>query len=229
MSFTPVTSGHAHAGAGNPVEVTLSIQAGDLIVAATSCGDNTATITVSDGTNTYTKLTKFTYTPDDYRAGQVHYVLASAVGGSVIFACTCSPDAQRELFVWVFRPSATPVIDQSNGSGNASSTSVTSGNVTTTGTDELSVGWQENESVAAPSSMQINGVAAEDTLVCGNNFSMWYVRESATYTGAATCTIASAGRSLGLIATFKITAPQNPINLAFQDDINADVIRQMGG
>lgn len=109
----------------------------------------------------------------------------------------------RQMFVFEVTHASTLVFDSSNRS-TGTGTAVSSGNITTTGTEEINVGSYGDYSGGGLSAMQINGVAADGTLTVSGGFDRgWHRRTTATYTGQATATSDTGGEWSSHIISFK--------------------------
>lgn len=208
MSFTLVNSGAAsNSGSGGTLGVAVdSVNVGDLVFVAGSHGTDTGAMTCSDGTSSLTGLTQLNF-GNSAGAIQGFYLLSSVASGTVTYTITYTgTPGGRNIVVYVFTPSATPTFDKQNGSEVVSTNGV-SGNVTTTGTDELAFGAQLNENASASSAEAVNSVARTAVIDSGNHSTLWYTTPSATFTGQATETIGSSTRILTIIGTFYIPLP----------------------
>lgn len=215
MSFTLVNSAAtSNNGSGSSLGVALSgtpVSAGDLVVVTASCGGAGIGIdSVSDGTTTFSTLTQLTSGNNGARI-RGFYLLASVATGlptyTVTFSANCT---SRSITVYIFTPTAAVTFDQQNGTEVIASTNGVSGNVTTTGTDEMVLASQMNENQSASSSEQINSLAATGSINSGTNHTLWYLAFASTFTGQATETIGSSTRILTIIAGFKIAVAAKP-------------------
>lgn len=203
--WTDIAHGNAHNGAGNAVSVSLTgISSGDVVIAFVATSSTSATISITNGGDTFTARTSAQQLNGSILV-QFFDCLSATVTGSVTYTVTTTPDSFRKLEVWVFRASGgTPSFDAGTGQGDVTS-SHSSGNVTTTGTVELSIAGASDDNVGAVSNMQINGVAATGSDVDSNNWPVFYALESSTYTGAATWTEASGTSAATVVVTYKIS------------------------
>jgi len=220
MSFTLRNNNeNGGAGLGATIAVTLTganVQAGDLVVIGVGCATTAPDVlsSISDGTATYHLLGDNASGATDHL--QMAYLLGSetkATGLPTYQANFSGAGAsQREIHVWVFTPSATESLDTERHDGNnASSAAIDTGAITTTGTDELCITVGYFDAAQAPSSMQINSVAATGSMAPGGNQASWYTQPSATFTGNGTATITGT-RWMACIAAFKIgtSGPGSP-------------------
>lgn len=167
----------------------------------------TTTITVSDGTSSLTAdtLGQQTHSNNNFHA-EFFYLLSSVASGSVTYTATFGASVPyRVIMCWEYSYSGTLVYDTSQ-FGQGSSTSLASGNITTTGTDEVVVAGYGEFSAETLSSMQINGVAANHThqLFSPNFTATWDRVVSATFTGQATATIAASADWMVHVLALKI-------------------------
>ena len=211
MAFTLVGSGAtSNNGSGGSLGTTTSgtVQAGDLIVAVASNFGTAGIPSLSDGTTTFTALTQLTGAADELR---MFYLLASVATGNPTYTVTFTgTPTSRSLEVYVFRPTAAVTFDQQNGTVSAGSSTAPSGNVSTTGTDELSFGTQYNQNQSASSSETINGTARTAVIDSGTHATLWYLANASTYTGQSNANIGSTTTCLGAIATFLIAVAAKP-------------------
>lgn len=203
--FTLNTSGAtASGGGGTTIDKALTgILADDFVFVV--CGNlSSNTMTVSDGTTSFTAATVRSNNTIRFQA---FYLLASVATGNVTYTCTFgASSSSRDISVYVFTPTATPSFDQEASTGSATGTSLTSGNVTTTGTDEIVFGAGYNDNTSIYSAQQINSVAADGTTSQPGEVSIWYRVVTATFTGQATATIATSSRWICTVTAFKIAA-----------------------
>lgn len=210
MSFT-LNNGNSGINSGSNISVAVvvtGVLAGDLVVAyANDNGGVQSPITISDGTTSLTPLTEVTIST--VVESQIFYLLSSVASGSVTYTATWNANVSTpSLAVYVFTPSGTVVFDQANQAGGAGVTTKSSGNITTTGTDELVFGAQQGES--AYISLTING-SAPTALVGTGSFRLGYLAFGSTFTGDCFATQTSAGRLAAHIASFKITGGGAPV------------------
>lgn len=200
-SFTDVNrNSTSSAGSATTLGVAVTgVHVGDLIFVWAGTRDGNQAISgVSDGT---TSLTCLTAAVNGTMQGRICYLLASVASGTVTYTATFAAAAtNRFIGSWVFTPTAAATFDQQNSATDADV--LTSGNITTTGSDELVVAGDIN-SQAAHASMQIGGVNATATDSDGVG-AFWY--RATTGTVAATGAAAGALTSVTAIASFKIGA-----------------------
>lgn len=205
MSFTLVNSGvNSNNGSGGTLGIAITgVHANDLIFASASCSGVAGITSVSDGTTTFTTQTE-QHTGNSGNSIRSFYLLASVASGTLTYTVTYSgTPTSRSLTVYVFTPSSAASLDGFNATETIATTAGVSGNITTTGTDELCFGSQVNENASASSVEKVNGVAATAVINSGTNHTLWYTTPSATFTGQATETIGSSTRTLTVVAAFK--------------------------
>ena len=202
-SFTFVQSNVSDSG--TTVALT-GVTAGNLIViwvkweAATA----NASASISDGTSSLTMATaghQGTSAP----SGQFGYLL-SANGGNRTYTVTVPAGGSFiRLRVAEFSYTGGTLSFDVGNIGAGSSTAPASGNVTTTGTDELAFGGYAEISGATPSSPLINGLTASTLPTQGSYTRLWYKTFSSTFTGNASITLSGSGGWVCNIISFKIS------------------------
>lgn len=204
MAFTFVAMTGADTGDPDPsgtpgttldADASLNVQAGDLLICWAKW-ELAQGATLSMAKDTGSPANAFTFDAAN-RANHGNGELSSAFGYKVAasadatatFRLTHSATASyRRFFVLQFRPdSGDTVTKDGNGAiATGSSTAPNSGNITTTGTDEVVVGGYGEYSALTTSSELINGVSAtEPTGSPRANSSVWYRILTATFTGGA--------------------------------------------
>lgn len=212
MAFTFVQSVGTDDVGGTPGSTdSLTISAataGSLLVAWVKHEGASTTISVTDGTSTFTPATKSSHGNGDL-FGQFHYLLSANGGATTI---TTNLVASRPyLSLIVFEHTYTGgacTFDVENGNA-ATGSSLSSGNITTTGTDELVFCGYGEYSTQFPSTEQINGLAASnirDVPNVNNYSSAWSRAFGATFTGQGTATLVGSADYILRLASFKITA-----------------------
>lgn len=181
---TTITTSLTGITAGHPIVCWVKHEGGD-----------TVTITVSDGTTSFTSRPIIHSTTASITSGQFFYLLASVATGSVTYTATFSSGVPyRSIACYDLSAGATAAFDVSNGSGadSAGGNTITSGTVTTTGSTAVAFGGYAEASGATFSSPLINGVAADHTQNVGTYGRVWMKILSATFSGgAATATLPS--------------------------------------
>ena len=214
MGFTFKNFGVASA-ASDTCNVTLtgtSVSAGDLIVAwcgwaqtesGSSFTDSGGSIFLGAGINTGGPWTDVN--------GQFIYCLSSVATGLPTYTLTKTGTLFPMFYVFVYTPTATPVLDQqiySAGLGGAGSTSPDSGSITTTGSDELVVGGLLAENDATPvTAYAIGGVGAGPQIASFQASAFTIGMWSGTTTGTvnATATLNLSEKWLSNAISFKIS------------------------
>ena len=208
MSAIVQKAGNTFTGTTGSVTVN-STGSGNLILVSVKDESGSATsVAVSDGT------TSFTVTDTHNFGGASGFnltwaYLLSSNSGKTSIDVTMGASRECQVSVWEISPTggSTWALDV-GGTGSfaqGNSATPTSGDVTTTGTDEAVFGAYADFSGSTPSTFQINGVAADDSKI--QTFSASWVRLlGATFTnGHANCTISANEWIAGIIA-FKATA-----------------------
>lgn len=203
-SFTSVNrNSTSSAGSATTLGVAVTgVHVGDLIF-VWSGNDGSQTVSgVSDGTTSLTCLTGVVNTSMN---GRICYLLASVASGTVTYTATFAAAAtSRFIGAWAFTPSASASFDQQNSASDT--TALSSGNITTVGSDVLVVAGDINDA-GVHTALQIGGVNATATDSDANG-AFWY--RATTGTVAATGTATAAGRSITAIASFAIAAGLPP-------------------
>ena len=164
------------------------MQAGSLIVAFAKWeGAAGSTVTLSDGTSTFTADVQ-----NDAANGDLHgrflYLPASVKTGTVTYTASWSPARPfRRLAVYEYRAGGGPVSFDASNRATATTGNLNTGNVTTTGLDEVAFGAYGEYNTTTTTGEQIGGLAA-DQVVRASFVSMWSRRFTGTFTGAATAT-----------------------------------------
>jgi hypothetical protein len=193
---------------GDPSGTTLSVpltgvQAGSLLVAYVKWeGPAGAALTLSDGTSTFTADPVVSLANGDLHGG-FYYLLSSSASGTVTYTATWNTARPyRRMMIYEYSYSGGAVVfDASNRA--AGTGTLNSGNITTTGTEEIVFGAYGEYHATPTSTERINGVAA-DQVVRASWASMWSKSFTAPFTGAAT---ANAGPEwIGSVIAFKRTA-----------------------
>jgi hypothetical protein len=197
------SSGSTTAGNATTQAVTLtSIQAGDLIVLY--FGDDTSTtISVSDGTSSLTTTSLAGFAG---QFGAFAYLLSSVATGSVTYTVTYGASVgDRTIVGFAFRPLSGATVSKDGTEqfeSVATGTSVTTPNITTTGTDGVAVGAVAQDNVATPSAQQINATNADGTQTGGIIGSGWYKTYTSGFTGNATATLSASAKHIGALIAF---------------------------
>ena len=187
------------------------VTAGNLIVLWVKWeGTTTGGATVSDGT---TSLTMGTLSdPGDNTVGQFAYLL-SANGGNKTYTVTFPTGATfPRLRIAEFSYSGTISLDAQN-IGSGDSAAPASGNITTTGTDEIVLGGFSESALVTLSSPLINASAAT-FVVGGVHTKMWYRIVTSTFTGNASATSDTSSFWVSNVIAFKIASASGAVTKA---------------
>lgn len=213
MSFTYVNANAAGGGSSSVGSIGVAVtgvHAGDLVVVGVKFEGSTTTVSVSDGTTT------FTQDPDGVQgnAGSqepwtcVSYLLSSVASGTLTYTATFGANRTwTSICVMVYTPSAACSFDNSN-TGTGNSTAVSSGSTVIAGTDGVAFGFY-GEYGNAINVLLINGLAAEHSIFVdptGNTQHdvLWSRAYSSGFTGAASGSLSSAERWNCTIMSFQI-------------------------
>jgi hypothetical protein len=189
------------------LSVTLTgVAPGSLVVAYVKWEDTAAsTVTLSDGTSAFTPDTRVSAANGDLH-GQFFYLLSSTASGTVTYTATWSAARPyRKLMIYEFSYNGGTVAFDSSNRATGTSGTLSSGNITTTGADEIVLGAYGEYSTNNTTTERINGVAA-DQVLRASYASMWSKSFTAPFTGAAT----ASGNShpwVGSVIAFKRTPP----------------------
>lgn len=219
MSFTinANSTSSFNGGGGTTISVSVaSVAAGSLVVVF-ACNDSAQTMTCAGGASDV--FTAGTLNSNGDKRGQFFYMLSAVNTGTVTYTITFAVSSfERGIVAYVFAPSGAVTFDVQIATGNGST--VTSGNITTTGTDEIVFGGSYDENARTYSAWQINSTNAD-----GNkgtvSFSGWYKTFTSTFTGAATATLSAGGAVVTNAISFKIAAgASGGSNLTHSDLVN---------
>lgn len=187
----------------NTVSLT-GVGAGNLIVVwAKWEGTTSGSITVSDGTSSLTSGTLVVHANNDLH-GQFAYLLSANSGDKTYTVTFPTGATYQRIRIAEYSYSGTISFDAQN-TGSGTGLTPTSGNITTTGTDEIVLGGYAEYTNTAPSSPLINGVAAT-FIADGVNAKMWYGLVNATFTGNASVTINISSAWLANVIAFKVAS-----------------------
>ena len=212
MAFTFIASavgGDDDAGTTSDTTTSFNVAAGDVLVAWVKSEGAPTTVAVADtgGTNA---LTFDAGDVENHSNGDLStawgYRLIAQANATATFRLTTQSRPFRTLIMWQFRPDAAETItkDASNVS-QGSGTTMSSGNISTTGDDEIVLGGYGEYVGNNSANHQINGVAATGVVqasgIIPNFTASWYRILAATFTnGQATCTNNSSDWICGIIA-----------------------------
>ena len=192
MAFTFVAAvGNFAAGAGTTLDATASLNVadGDVLVAWAKHEGTNGTFAVAKTTGgndfTFDAGDEMNHSNNDLN-GSMGYLLSASADATFTPRLTTESKAFRALHVLQFRPNASETVtkDGSNkAQGNISG--VSSGNITTTGTDGIAIGGFASYSSSVTETEEINGVSAT-SVADQDNCTAWYRIVTAGFTGAAT-------------------------------------------
>lgn len=183
--------------------VVTGVIAGDVVcVYAYNDTVDGAPVTCSDGTST---LSAGTYAGNITVFGRMFRLAASVASGSVTYTVTYgAATTGRGVAVYVFTPTPTGGASlDTEAAATFNDTAINSGNILTTGNDELVFGADTSEQ--GSSTFLINGAGITGFLTPNAGGHLWYKTFNAPFTGAASSTEAGSGRWAGHIGSFKIT------------------------
>ena len=208
LAYVTESAGQSDASATTIAVTQAGVTAGNAKVCWVKHEGAATSITVSDGT------TSFTADPlgvQDHSNGDLHgemfYLLSSAASGSVTYTATFgAARVFRTIMCWEYSYTGTLAFDDSAFAQHAGGTAVASGSITTTGTDEAVVAGYGEYSSNTLSSMQINGVAGDHThqLASPNFTATWDRVVTAPFTGQATATLSGAQPWLAHVLALKV-------------------------
>lgn len=203
MSFTFVNSGTS--ADSNTVQV-ANVVAGNLIVLWFKTEGTIGTPTVSDGTSSLSVRPVNSHGNGDLH-GFFAYLLSANSGNPVTYTVTPggSGSFKRIVAMQFSYTGGSISFDTDIATADGTSTAPNSGNITTTGTDELVLGGYGEYSDSTVSSRLINGSAADGN-VDSSQTSLWRRAVGATFTGAASCTIGPSAAWICSAIAFKISA-----------------------
>ena len=189
------------------------VTAGDLIVVGLFWGLNGNSVvaqSVSDGTNFASQYTAYNNGNGEY--GQMYFFL-SAKGGNVTYTGEFNAGVPYPVIaVMQFHdnvPGTTWQADgASNGNGATNSSSVTTGNITTTETPDVAAFFFKlYDTGQTPSAIEINSVAATNSNV--TNLSAYYTLPIVPFTGQGTATYSGNTNWVSLLAAFNAIEPSS--------------------
>lgn len=144
-----------------------------------------STVSVMEGAGAFTAGTVQAHSNGDLN-GQFHYKLVAAGGDTSIVATWTAARPWKAMHVWEFTYSGTCTLDTQIASAQGSTNTPSSGNITTTGTDEVVLGglgiYASQTWTAGP---LINGVAADQSVTGNQAHHSWERILTATFAGGA--------------------------------------------
>jgi Bacterial Ig domain/GDSL-like Lipase/Acylhydrolase family len=186
------------------------VSAGDLIAVYVKYEGAATTVTIGDGVDLFTADPVVNASNADLH-GQFFYALVSKASGTVTCTATwAASKPYRKIFVYEYSHSGTVAVFDVSNRATATSGTLNSGAVTTTGADEVVFGSYGEYSGNNTSNEQIAGVAADQ--VRRQAFAaVWSKTFTSPVTGAATATGNSSTWISNLIA-FKSTGPADTVH-----------------
>ncbi len=210
----PLTFARSAGASANGNGTTLSVQltnvkAGSLLVAFVKWeGTASSTVTLSDGTSPFTADGVNSAANNDLH-GRFFYRPASTASGTVTYTATWSAARRfRRILIYEYSYSGGTVAFDGSNRATATSGSLTSGNITTTGSDEVVFGAYGEYSSSTTTGERIGGVLADQAVRSGFA-SMWSKRFTAPFTGAATAT-GNSSTWIGNVIAFKRSGTTGP-------------------
>jgi hypothetical protein len=201
-----VTLVTSNGGASNSITLT-GVGAGDLVVCAVQNDTLSGSGTMSDGTSSLTALTQFN--SGSAPGNQFFYILSSVASGSVTYTPSITGSIQ-ECFEFHVTGGKTWHFDADNQNGVGGGTSVTTGNITTTGGNGLEAVVFVNKlknvasSVSNPLIDGITPVEPSWSPIGGANHHEYYLIPSiGTFTGQGTLTYGTSTNWVAGIVAFK--------------------------
>lgn len=180
----------------------LNIQAGDLLIAwCRYNGGSIPVFTVQKTSGSPANTLQFDAADQEnggggQLSGAFGYVLAAAADATCTLRCTATGNPDRLAFIALqFRPDGGETVSRDTGNnGQGTSNIPASGNITTTGTDEVVLGGYGDFGNFNTSTEIIDAVAATEPAASPQDFtSVWYRILTATFTnGQAAAQVASA-------------------------------------
>lgn len=197
MSFTAVVQGGSNSdGSGTTFSVTVAgVHVGDHVVCSFSFEGAVTTATCSDGTSSLTAaafgVTSGSRNAEPWLGG--FYLQASVASGSVTYTITLGAARTfKQIEVHVNTPSGAVTLDGTAVAAAGSTTPISSGNITTTGTDNITFGHYAEYGQATVTET-INGNAEEQlqraNAGASRNSALFARRQTAGFTGPAAGTL----------------------------------------
>lgn len=216
--------------------VTLtSVPAGALLVVGVKYEGATTTSSVTNNLgDTFVAKTEKRHANDAF-AVRMFYCLASAGSGSTVtFTLTLGANRDfKAMHAMAFTYSGTAAFEAepSGGGGSGTSNAPASGNITTTGTDIISVAMYGSFG-AVTNGWQINGVNADAHQEDSLDDSSWYRLVTSGYTGQASGSTLSSAEWILNLASFKVTASggntQTPSGFGLTTNLGAPTLANSG-
>ena len=199
----------------DPSGTTLSVQltnvrAGSLLVAFVKWeGTASAAVTLSDGTSTFTADAVNSAANSDLH-GRFFYLPASSASGKVTYRATWSAARpHRRLLIYEYTYTGGTVSLDTSNRATATSGTLTSGAVTTTGSEGVVFGAYGEYSATTTTNERI-GAAVADQVVRSRYASMWSKEVTSPFTGAATAS-GNSSTWIGSVIAFTRTDAAGPV------------------
>jgi hypothetical protein len=196
----------SNGAAANSVTLT-GVQVGDLVVCAVQNDSLTTSGTMSDGTSSLTPLAQFN--SGSAPGNQFFYILSSVASGSVTYTPSLTGSIQ-ECFEFHVTGGKTWHFDADNQNGVGGGTSVTTGNITTTGGNNLEAVVFVNKlkniasSVSNPLIDGITPIEPSWSPIGGANQHEYYlIPTTGSFTGQGTLTYGTSTNWVAGIIAFK--------------------------
>jgi len=171
------------------------VGAGHAILAWVKHEGAPTTITVSDGTTSFSPGTKTNHSNGDF-SGQWFYLPSSVASGTVTYTASFSVAKPFcSIIVWEYSYTGTASLDTEATNQSNGSTAVTSTNLTTSATNTVVLGGYGEYSPELLSAALVNGSAANTLMQLASSSvsGAWARIMSGTFTGAATATLSGGG------------------------------------
>ena len=165
----------ADAGSTSITTTLTGVAAGNLIVVYVGWEGATTTVSVSDGTSSFTGLDATSGAGGDLW-GRWFYLLSSTSGNKTYTVTYGASRGYRRVAVMEFNSANTWSLDQGPSGGSGSGSYPTSGNITTTGSEVVALGASLNYTTDSYGTLTIDGGAAGGNVNSGSGdgIVMWY-------------------------------------------------------
>jgi len=163
------------AGSTSITTTLTGVAAGNLIVIYVGWEGATTTVSVSDGTSSFTGLDATSGAGGDLW-GRWFYLLSSTSGNKTYTVTYGASRSYRRVAVMEFNSSNTWALDAGPSVGSVAGTNPTSGNITTTGSEVVALGACINYGSNTSESQTIGGSASAGNVQteAGDSIVMWY-------------------------------------------------------
>lgn len=196
FAFVKSVGANNDANDTNMSSALATVTAGNLIVAWFKYEGAPTTITLNDGTTTFTARTLTSHANGDLN-GQFHYLLSSVASGSVTYTGTfAAARAFKRIIIFEIDTTGSAAYD-TEALASGTSVSPSSGNLTTAVANSVVLGGYGEYNNSTLSVRVINGVANENNRAGDNTTGatasiscVWENVFSSTFTGAASATLA---------------------------------------